>query len=52
MTHLFINRVEMMHLLGEGAFGCVYYAELKPAASDDSSVVSPVAVKMLKGSPL
>ncbi|KAF6040294.1 FGFR4 [Bugula neritina] len=42
------NRVEMMHLLGEGAFGCVYYAELKPAASDDSSVVSPVAVKMLK----
>jgi len=40
-----------MHLLGEGAFGCVRYAELKPATSDNSSV-SPVAVKMLKSNPL
>lgn len=39
----------MMHLLGEGAFGCVYYAELKPPASEDSSLVTPIAVKMLKG---
>jgi len=42
----------MMHLLGEGAFGCVHYAELKPATSDNSSVVTPVAVKMLKGNSL
>ncbi|XP_067940614.1 fibroblast growth factor receptor 2-like isoform X2 [Watersipora subatra] len=42
------NRVQMMHLLGEGAFGCVYYAELKPPASEDSSLVTPIAVKMLK----
>lgn len=41
-------RVQMMHLLGEGAFGCVYYAELKPPASDDSTEPTPIAVKMLK----
>ena len=45
-------RVQMMHLLGEGAFGCVYYAELKPPASEDSSTTTPIAVKMLKGNNL
>ncbi|KAF6034379.1 hypothetical protein EB796_007316 [Bugula neritina] len=42
------NRLQGMHLLGGGAFDCVCYAKLKPAKSDDSSVVSPAAVKMLK----
>lgn len=47
----FLNffRVQMQHLLGEGAFGCVYYAELQPEAANDNSVPTPIAVKMLKG---
>ena len=39
----------MQHLLGEGAFGCVYYAEMLPEAADDNSETTPIAVKMLKG---
>ena len=41
--------VKMQHLLGEGAFGCVYYAEMLPEAADDNSETTPIAVKMLKG---
>lgn len=38
-----------MHMLGEGAFGCVFYAEMKPSPNDDfSGPAQPVAVKMLK----
>lgn len=37
-----------MHLLGEGAFGCVYYGELHPTANDDCQSSQAVAVKMLK----
>lgn len=44
----FCSRIRLMHMLGEGAFGCVFYAELQPAANDDNKQVKAVAVKMLK----
>lgn len=49
MVIFIVYRVRLMHMLGEGAFGCVFYAEMKPSPGDDcSEVAQPVAVKMLK----